>query len=185
MADSPTTRFVRRVPEGDDRERLLCPDCGHVAYENPKIVVGSVVEIDGGVLLCRRAIHPRRGFWTIPAGYMEMGETVAEGALREAWEEAEARLALDGILAIYSIARLGQVQVMFRARLAAPHFAAGAESLEVRRFAWDDIPWDLLAFPSVHWVLRDWRAGQGQPLGLPASNPAADPRGTAPLPEAE
>ena len=110
------SRLVRRIPEGDDRERLVCPDCNFVAYENPKIVVGSIVAEGDRVLLCRRAIEPRAGFWTIPAGYMEMGETVAEGAQREAWEEARARIAIDGVLAIYSIARLGQVQVIFRAR---------------------------------------------------------------------
>jgi ADP-ribose pyrophosphatase YjhB (NUDIX family) len=101
------------------------PRCDFVAYENPKIVVGSVVAEGDRVLLCRRAIDPRFGFWTIPAGYMEMGETVSEGARREAWEEARARIAIDGVLAIYSIARLGQVQVIFPAGLAEPGRRAG------------------------------------------------------------
>ena len=173
--------FIRTVPTGDDRERLTCQDCGFVAYENPKIIVGSVVSVDGRILLCRRAIEPRHGFWTLPAGYMELAETVEEGARREAWEEARARIAIEGVLAIYSIARIGQVQVIFRAGLAAPGFEAGPESLEVRLFAWDEIPWDQLAFPSVHWSLRQWRAMQGRPLGLPAMNPPEDPRGTRPL----
>ena len=172
------SRFVRRIPEGDDRERLMCPDCGHVAYENPKVVVGSIVAEGDTVLLCRRAIEPRSGFWTIPAGYMEMGETVEEGARREAWEEARARIALEGVLAVYSIARLGQVQVIFRARFEQPGFEPGPESLEVRPFAWDDIPWDDLAFPSVRWALRAWR--DGAPGGV-ALNPPEDPRGTRPL----
>ncbi len=172
------SRFVRRIPEGDDRERLTCPDCGHVAYENPKIVVGSVVAEGDSVLLCRRAIEPRLGFWTLPAGYMEMGETVEEGARREAWEEARARIALDGVLAVYSIARLGQVQVIFRARMEQPGFEAGPESLEVRRFAWADIPWDDIAFPSVRWALQAWR----DDVGAVAVNPPEDPRGTRPLP---
>jgi ADP-ribose pyrophosphatase YjhB (NUDIX family) len=172
------SRFVRRIPEGDDRERLMCPDCGHVAYENPKVVVGSIVAEGDTVLLCRRAIEPRSGFWTIPAGYMEMGETVEEGARREAWEEARARIALEGVLAVYSIARLGQVQVIFRARFEQPGFEPGPESLEVRPFAWDDIPWDDLAFPSVRWALRAWR--EGAPGGV-ALNPPEDPRGTRPL----
>src|SRR5919112_275858 len=120
--------FIRRIPDGDDRERLTCPDCGFVAYENPKIVVGSVVAEEGRTLLGRRAIEPRRGYWTLPAGYMELGETVEEGARREAWEEARARIALDGVLAVFSIARIGQVQVIFRARLAEPGFAAAAAS---------------------------------------------------------
>ena len=172
------SRFVRRIPEGDDRERLMCPDCGHVAYENPKVVVGSVVTEGDTVLLCRRAIEPRAGFWTIPAGYMEMGETVEEGARREAWEEARARIALEGVLAVYSIARLGQVQVIFRARLETPGFEPGPESLEVRRFAWTEIPWEELAFPSVRWALRAWREG---PPGSVALNPPEDPRGMRPL----
>jgi ADP-ribose pyrophosphatase YjhB (NUDIX family) len=174
-------RFVRRIPEGEDRERLTCNECGFIAYENPKIVVGSVVDVGGQVLLCRRAIEPRRGFWTIPAGYMELGETVEEGARREAREEACAELALDGVLAIYSIARIGQVQILFRARLATPGFAAGPESQEVRLFEWADIPWDELAFPSVHWVLRAWREAADGPLGPPRGNPPVDLRGTTPL----
>jgi len=172
-----TTNFVRRVPAGEDRERLTCADCGFVAYENPKVVTGSVVAQDGKVLLCRRAIEPRRGFWTIPAGYMELGETVEEAARREAFEEACAEIAIEGVLAIYSIARIGQVQVLFRAHLATPGIAAGEESLEVRFFDWDEIPWDDLAFPSVHWVLRAWREAGAGPLGAPATNPPEDRRG--------
>lgn len=183
MSSSTADRFVRRVPEGDDRERLTCTDCGFVAYENPKVVVGSIVETGDGILLCRRAIHPRRGYWTIPAGYMEMGETVEEGAQREAWEEARARIALDGVLAVYSIARIGQVQVIFRARLAEPGFAAGPESVEVASVPWSDIPWDDLAFPSVRWALEAWKA-QPQP-GPALLNPASDRRGLNPLPGGE
>jgi ADP-ribose pyrophosphatase YjhB (NUDIX family) len=171
------SNFVRRIPEGEDRERLVCGDCGFVAYENPKIVVGSVVSEAGRILLCRRAIEPRRGFWTLPAGYMELGETTEEGAKREAWEEARARLALDGVLAIYSIARIGQVQIIYRAHLAEPGFAPGPESLDVRFFTWEDIPWDDLAFPSVHWALKAWKAGGP---GI-AGNPPQDPRGVAGL----
>ena len=181
MSHAPAAeRFVRRVPEGDDRERLTCADCGYIAYENPKVVVGSIVTTPEGILLCRRAIHPRPGYWTIPAGYMEMGETAEEGAMREAWEEARARIALEGVLAVYSIARLGQVQVIFRARLAEPGFAPGLESLEVCSVAWDDIPWADLAFPSVRWALDAWRASPVQ--GPAASNPTEDRRGQRPLP---
>ncbi len=144
-------------------------------------MVGSVVAAEARVLLCRRAIEPRSGFWTLPAGYLEMGETVAEGAQREAWEEARARIALDGVLAVYSIARIGQVQVIFRARLAEPGFAAGPESLEVRQFAWEDIPWEQIAFPSVRWALRAWRAASAGPLPAAVLNPAEDARGTRPM----
>ena len=180
---STAIRFERRIPAGEDRERLTCAECGFIAYENPKIVAGSVVVVDGRILLCRRAIEPRRGFWTIPAGYMELGETVEEAARREAREEACADLALDGVLALYSIARIGQVQVLFRARLASPGFAPGTESLEVRLFAWEEIPWAELAFPSVHWVLKAWREAGDGPLGAPRTNPPEDSRGTRPLGE--
>ena len=174
-------RFSRHVPEGDTRERAVCDDCGYVAYENPKVIVGSVVVHAGQVLLCRRAIEPRRGYWTLPAGFLELQETVEEGAQREALEEAEARIALDGILAVFSISRIGQVQVIFRARFdGAAHFAPGAESLETRLFDWNDIPWGELAFPSVHWSLHAWRAAGGGPLGAPAGNPPSDRRGTSP-----
>jgi ADP-ribose pyrophosphatase YjhB (NUDIX family) len=181
MSDA-SANFVRRIPEGEDRERLTCADCGFIAYENPKVVTGSVVAVEGRILLCRRAIEPRRGFWTIPAGYMELGETVEEAARREAREEACAEIAIDGILALYSIARIGQVQVLFRATLARPGFAAGPESLEVPLFDWDEIPWDDLAFPSVHWVLRAWRDAGPGPLGPPRGNPVEDQRGIKPLP---
>ena len=177
--------FVRNVPEGDTLERAVCTQCGFVAYENPKIVTGSVVAHEGQVLLCRRAIEPRRGFWTLPAGYLELLETVEEGAMREAWEEAEARIRLDGILGCFSISRIGQVQIIFRARFdGEPHFAAGPESLEVGLFHWADIPWADIAFPSVHWALGAWRASGDRPLGAPAANPPTDPRGTNSLQEA-
>lgn len=174
-------RFSCRIPEDDTRERAVCDDCGYVAYENPKVVVGSVVVHAGQVLLCRRAIEPRRGYWTLPAGYLELQETVEEGAQREALEEAEARIALDGILAVFSISRIGQVQVIFRARFAgAVAFAPGVESLDVQLFDWDAIPWNELAFPSVRWSLQAWRATGDGPLGAPAGNPASDRRGTSP-----
>lgn len=144
---------IREIPEGDDRERLVCPDCGFINYENPKIVVGSVAVWDDRILLCRRAIPPRKGYWTLPAGYMELNETTAEGAMREAWEEACARIEIDALLAVYNIPRISQVQVMYRARLAVPDIEAGPESLEVGLFEWDAIPWDDIAFPSVHWAL--------------------------------
>ncbi|HEY2107995.1 MAG TPA: NUDIX domain-containing protein, partial [Candidatus Binataceae bacterium] len=146
-----------------------------------KVVVGSVVvSKDGRVLMCRRAIEPRKGFWTMPAGYMELGETLEEGAAREALEEAEAAIAIEGILGVFSIARIGQVQVIFRAGFAdpgLPAFAPGAESLEVRLFSIEEIPWDEIAFPSVRWALHAWRATVDRPLGHPAGNPPDDRRG--------
>ena len=132
--------FHRTVPQGDSLVRDVCKQCGFVHYQNPKVVAGSVVHHNGRILLCRRAINPRHGFWTLPAGYMELGETITEAALREAREEACAEIEIDAVLAVYSIPRLSQVQVIHVARLGKPEFAAGEESLEVRLFGWDDIP---------------------------------------------
>ncbi len=173
----PAGPSVRAVPEGDDRPRLLCPDCGYIVYENPKIVVGSVALLDERILLCRRAIEPRKGFWTLPAGYLELNETAEQGAMREAWEEARARLDLEGLLAVFSIPRISQIQLIYRARLTSPSIEAGPESAEVGLFAWDDIPWDDIAFPSVHWSLNRHReVGDGE-LGPPGTNPESDTPG--------
>ncbi len=175
--------FIRQVPDGDNRERAVCRACGHIAYENPKIVVGSVVAHRDRVLLCRRAIEPRRGYWTLPAGYLEMGETPEAGAMREALEEAEAHITLDGLLAVFSISRIGQVQLIYRARFAGlANFGAGAETAEAGLFGWEDIPWDEIAFPSVRWALNAWRANSAGSLGAPAGNPAEDPTGSRRLP---
>ena len=170
---APKGPVTRRVPEGDNRERLVCADCGFVNYINPKIVVGAVCVWADTVLLCRRAIDPRRGFWTLPAGFLEEGETAEAGVAREAWEEARARIALDGVLGVYSIARLSQVQVIYRARLVAPEITAGPESLDVGLFRWDDIPWGDIAFPTVHWALDHFRASQGQANFPARGNPPA------------
>lgn len=164
--------FVRKVPEGDDRERLVCPDCGFVNYENPKIVVGSVAVWEDKVLLGRRSIHPRRGFWTLPAGYLEQHESAADGALREAWEETRARIEIDQLLAVYSIPRISQVQLIYRARLLSPDVSPGEESLEVGLFDWDRVPWDELAFPSVGWALNHHREVAGEAVFAPRGNPA-------------
>lgn len=152
---------VWKTPPGDDRERLVCEDCGFVHYDNPKIVVGSVATWDGRILLCRRAIAPRIGYWTLPAGYMELNETTADGAAREAWEEARARLTIGDLFAVYNIPRISQVQMFYRARLLTPEIEPGPESTEVGLFAWDEIPWEELAFPSVHWALGHWRSIDG------------------------
>ncbi len=165
---------IRMIPEGDNRERLVCPDCGHIIYDNPKVVVGAVATWEDKFLLCRRAIPPRSGFWTIPAGYLELGETTAEGALREAREEATARLELDSLLAVYNIPRISQVQLIYRARLLSPDIAAGEESQAVGLFAWANIPWNDIAFPSVHWALQRHREVAGRDTYTPGTNPPDD-----------
>ena len=164
-------RFERRVPEGDDRTRLVCRECGFVNYENPRIVVGSVATWQERILLCRRAIPPRKGFWTLPAGYLEAGETVEAGARREAWEEARAELRIERLLAVYTIERLSQVQLIFRAALLQPSIAAGPESQSVALFAWDELPWADLAFPSVLWALRHHHSMLGRQEFAPLGNP--------------
>lgn len=166
--------FSLKVPAGDDRQRLVCDTCGWIHYVNPKIVVGAVCTWDDRLLLCRRAIEPRRGYWTIPAGYLEERESVEAGARREAREEAKAEIELDGLLAVYSIPRISQVQIIFRARLPAPEFGAGIESLEVRLFDWAEVPWQELAFPSVHWALHHHREVAGQPAFAPRTNPPGE-----------
>ncbi len=163
--------FIKGVPEGDDRDRDLCGHCGFVDYKNPKIVVGSVASHAGRILLCRRAIDPRLGFWTLPAGYLELGETVEDGARREAYEEARARIIIEQTMAVYSVPRISQVQIMFRARLETPDCAAGPESLEVGLFSWGDIPWADLAFPTVDWALRQWKEVEGQERFATFGNP--------------
>jgi ADP-ribose pyrophosphatase YjhB (NUDIX family) len=156
-APKPAGPTIRAVPEGDTRERLICGDCGFIHYDNPKIVVGAVPLWQGRVLLCRRAIAPRVGFWTLPAGYLELGETPEAGAAREAFEEANARIAIDALLGVYSVPRLSQVQLIYRARLVDGAFSPGPESQDVRLFGWDEIPWPEIAFPSVRWALDHWR----------------------------
>ncbi|SDD34988.1 NUDIX hydrolase [Kordiimonas lacus] len=173
MANTPKApkNFHHTVPEGDERERLVCRDCGFIAYENPRIIAGSVVEHDGKILLCKRAIFPQKGKWTIPAGFLEVGESPDEGAAREAYEEAMAHIEIRDLLAVYSVRHISQVHMMYRATLKSPDFAPGIESQEVGLFAWDDIPWDELAFPSVHWVLGHYREAQGKSGFAPFTNP--------------
>jgi len=171
MNDFLKPSFSRRTPDGDTHGRNVCDHCDFVHYENPKIVVGSVVRHEGKILLCRRAIEPRKGYWTIPAGYMELRETPEAGARREAMEEANADLNLTGLLAVYTVERLSQVQLIYRATLNSPQFSAGEESLEVALFEWDDIPWDEIAFPTVHWALTHDRAVEAGEALAPLKNP--------------
>lgn len=171
MIDKAKPKFETRIPPGDDRERQVCAACGFIDYQNPKIVVGSIAIWRDKILLCKRAIEPRKGFWTLPAGYLELKETAEEGAKREAWEEARARLDIDRLLAIYSVPRISQVQLMFRARLTLPDIAAGPESAEVALFAWDEIPWANLAFPTVGWALRHFNETRDKVDFPPFSNP--------------
>lgn len=146
-----------RIPEGDDRERHVCDACDRIHYRNPRIVTGCLVTAgDDRVLLCRRAIEPRRGHWTLPAGYMENGETSADGAVRETWEEARANVELEGLYTVFNLPHINQVYLFYRARLIGGAFDCGPESLAVELFHADALPWDDLSFPVVRDTLRWW-----------------------------
>lgn len=142
------------IPAGDSLPRYVCNSCGHIHYENPRLVVGCVATWEERILICRRAIEPQLGFWTLPAGFMENGETTAEAATRETMEEAGAKIIVDAPFAMVSIAHINQVHLFYRGRLASPDYAAGEESLEVALVAADEIPWNELAFRSVRHCLE-------------------------------
>ena len=159
-----------RVPDGDTRSRFICDHCETIHYQNPRIVAGCLAVHERQVLLCKRAIEPRMGYWTLPAGFMEQGETVEEAARREAREEANAEIRIDRILAVYSVPRISQVQIMFRAELVSD-ISPGPESLEVELFDWRDIPWSNLAFPTVLWGLTHYAETRSKTVFAPFSNP--------------
>jgi ADP-ribose pyrophosphatase YjhB (NUDIX family) len=158
--------LVLRVPPGDQLPRHVCDRCGTIHYRNPKLVVGCVPQHDGRILLCRRAIEPRRGFWTVPAGFMENRETLQQAAARESHEEALAEVVIGSLLTVVHVLHAEQVHVFFRATLPVARFAPGAESLEVALVAPQDIPWDELAFRSTEYTLKryleDKAAGREQ-----------------------
>ena len=143
-----------RIPEGDNLPRFVCDQCNTIHYQNPNIVAGCIPEWDGKLLLCRRAIEPRHGFWTLPAGYMENNETTIEAARRETVEEAGANVEVSDLFAVINLPHINQVYMMFRARLHEPEYSAGTESLEVKLFKENEIPWDELAFPVIEQTLR-------------------------------
>ena len=145
---------IYQVPADDNRERATCTACGEIHYENPINVVGTVPVWGDQVLLCRRNIEPRYGLWTLPAGFMELGETVAEGAVRETVEEAGARIELEGLYTVLNVVRVGQVHFFYRARLLDTDFAPGPETIEAQLFAEAAIPWEQLAFRTVRETLR-------------------------------
>lgn len=153
----------RRIPPDDTRERLVCANCATVHYQNPKVVAGCIPEWEGRILLCRRAIEPRYGLWTLPAGFMENDETTVEAAVRETLEEARARVDALELHTMLSLPHANQVYIMFRARLLDLDFGPGHESLEVRLHDEQDIPWDQIAFPTILHTLKfyyeDRRAG--------------------------
>ena len=145
-----------RIPPDDNRKRHVCTVCGEVHYQNPKLIVGAIPEWQGQVLLCRRAIEPRLGLWTLPAGFMENGESTVEAAARETLEEANAQVSIGELYSLYNLPYINQVHLLFRAILLNLDFSPGAESLEVRLFSEEDIPWDTLAFRPVRFTLQHY-----------------------------
>ncbi|MEJ1961367.1 MAG: NUDIX hydrolase [Gammaproteobacteria bacterium] len=151
-------RVAFRVPPGDHLPRFVCDSCGTIHYQNPRVVVGCVPEHEGRILLCKRAIEPRKGYWTVPAGFMENGESLEQGAARECQEEALADVEIGSLVAVVSIIGAHQVHVFFRAKLRSPAFGAGPESLETKLVTPEQIPWDDIAFQSTTFTLQKYLA---------------------------
>jgi ADP-ribose pyrophosphatase YjhB (NUDIX family) len=147
---------TKRIPDGDNRLRFVCDQCEMIHYQNPRIIAGCLPVFEDKVLLCNRAIEPRRGFWTLPAGFLENGETTADGALRETVEEANANAQIHELYTIFSLPHISQVYMFFRASLLDLDFYAGIESLDVKLFSESEIPWDNLAFPVINETLQHY-----------------------------
>lgn len=158
----------RILPEGDSRLRDVCTStaCALVHYENPKIVAGTLPLWQGKILLCKRAIEPRLGYWTLPAGFMELSETCEQGAVRETWEEAAAKVSVRSLLSVLDVPHTSQVHMFYLADLIDGTYAAGTESLEVELFAPEDIPWDNIAFKTVTKTLKHYLSSTENPLQL-------------------
>jgi ADP-ribose pyrophosphatase YjhB (NUDIX family) len=161
--------FEPQIPVGDDKERMVCKRCDWIHYENPRVILTGLCVWENQVLLCRRAIAPRYGFWTLPGGFMEVGETLEEGTCREVREEAGANVRVTSLLATYGIPRIGQVHMVYVAQMTSPDFSVGPESLDVALFplTQEALPWDELAFPANHWALRDYLSLHGKTVGQP------------------
>ena len=142
-------KVILKVPEGDNRERYVCTNCGAIHYSNPNVVVGTLPTFEDKILLCKRAIEPRVGLWTVPAGFLENGESLLEGAWRETKEETQAEVAMRDIFSIFNIPQINQIYVIYLANIEDNSFGPTSESLDVKLFSHDEIPWEELAFPFV------------------------------------
>jgi len=163
--------LTHRIPEGDDRPRHICDQCNTIHYSNPRVIVGCVPEHEGRILLCRRAIEPRSGLWTLPAGFMENGETTVQGAARETWEEARAQVVDQQLYRLFDVPGINQVYMFYRARIVDGAFDVGPESSEVDLFSEEEIPWREIAFPVVYHTLREYfhdRTSQAWPVRVSA-----------------
>ncbi|MBU0594772.1 MAG: NUDIX hydrolase [Gammaproteobacteria bacterium] len=147
-------RVSLRIPEGDSLPRYVCDSCHTIHYQNPKMVIGCIPQWEDKILLCRRAIEPRHGFWTLPAGFMENSETTTQAAARETLEEAQAMVEIGALYCLFNVPHISQVHLFFQARMLQPHFGAGVESLEVKLFTEQNLPWDEIAFATVRRTLQ-------------------------------
>lgn len=149
-----SAELIYKIPEDDNRHRYICQQCDIVHYQNPKIVAGCLPVWEDKVLLCKRAIEPRSGYWTLPAGFMELGESSLEAGIRETQEEANASVEVEDLFAVFNLLHVDQVYIMYRSRLTDLDFSPGVESLEVKLFKEDEIPWDELAFTTISETLK-------------------------------
>ncbi len=148
--------MAHQIPEGDDRPRFVCESCAFIHYDNPRMIVGCVPVYGDRVLLCKRAIEPRKGYWTLPAGFMENGETSLQGACRETWEEARANVSDQQLYRLFDIPNINQVYLFYRAQVVDGEFGVGPESTQVALFEEHEIPWREIAFPVVHHTLKEY-----------------------------
>lgn len=165
-----------RIPEGDSLPRAVCSVCATIQYQNPKIVVGCLPVFGDRILMCKRAIEPKYGLWTLPAGFMENGESAGQGAAREALEEANAKVQIGDLYTVYSIAHISQVYMMFLAKLLDPDVSPGIESLEVKLVTEDEIPWDQIAFAMVRRTLEHFLADRKRGVFVPRSGDIHPPQ---------
>ena len=163
--------LTKLKPKNDTHVRIVCQLCNYIIYDNPKIVVGSVCTLNNKILLCKRAIDPQKGLWTLPAGYLEVNESIEEGAIREAYEEAYASIEIINLLAVYSLKHISQIQMIFEAKLINQDIKPGIESLDVGLFEWSKIPWKKLAFESVQWSLDNFKKRQNSNTFKVFNNP--------------
>jgi len=147
---------AHKIPDGDNRPRYVCDHCTTIHYQNPRVIAGCLPYWQDQILLCKRAIEPRYGLWTLPAGFMENGETSHHAAQRETWEEAQAKVEIEGLYGLINLPHINQIYIMYRAKLTEAQFSAGIESLEVRLFNEHEIPWEQLAFPVMHHTLENY-----------------------------
>jgi ADP-ribose pyrophosphatase YjhB (NUDIX family) len=165
---------VLQIPAGDDRERFVCSSCEFIHYVNPRVIVGCVPVYEGRVLLCKRAIEPRKNYWTLPAGFMENGETSLQGAARETWEEARARVSNIHLYRVFDVPYISQIYMFYRCDLDGGEHAAGPESLETGLFDESSVPWDNIAFPVVSQTLKEFfsdAAAEEYPVRVSAIEP--------------